>query len=345
MTQFHTKIREKIADQNLQSALDANVERRMAGRAAALASVPDWPERRQRAHAIRADVIEHLDHYLDQFIAQVQRNGISVHRAKDAAEAVKIVLVIAESANGVGAHVGAQHAAPLLFAKSKSMVSEEIGLNHALEAAGHRVVETDLGEYIIQLRGERPSHIITPAVHLRRADVGKLFYEKLGIPYTEDIPTLTQTARNVLREVFLSAQIGISGVNFGVAESGTFTLVTNEGNGRMVTTLPPGHIARMGMERHGFTRGCLVGNLGQEMGALPREYRAKLIDALEDWQRRTATCLESAQADGEIGPHHDPAHLAAIFWIGWEGAVLRAKLEQRPEPLTIFADGFFAMLN
>lgn len=103
--------------------------------------------------------------------------------------------------------------------------------------------------------------------------------------------------------------------------------------------------ARMGMERHGFTRGCLIGNLGQEMGALPQEYRAKLIDALEDWQRRTATCLASAQTAGEIAAHHDPAQLAAIFWIGWEGAVLRAKLEERPEPLTIFADGFFAMLN
>jgi len=129
------------------------------------------------------------------------------------------------------------------------MVSEEIEFNHALEAAGHRVVETDLGEYIVQLRNEKPSHIITPAVHLRRNDVGELFAEKLGIPYTEDIPTLTNTARKVLREVFLTADIGFSGVNFGVAETGTLTIVTNEGNGRMVTTLPPVHIALMGMER------------------------------------------------------------------------------------------------
>ncbi len=129
------------------------------------------------------------------------------------------------------------------------MVTEEIGLNHALEEAGHRVVETDLGEYIIQLRGERPSHIITPAVHMRRHEVGELFAEKLGIPYTEDIPTLTDTARKVLREVFLNADVGVSGVNFGVAETGTLSIVTNEGNGRMVTTLPPIHIAVMGMER------------------------------------------------------------------------------------------------
>ena len=129
------------------------------------------------------------------------------------------------------------------------MLSEEINFNHALEAAGMRVVETDLGEYIVQLRGERPSHIITPAVHLRRGDVGKLFAEKLGIPYTEDIPTLTNTARKVLREVFLTADIGVSGVNFGVAETGTLALVTNEGNGRMCTTLPPVHVALMGIER------------------------------------------------------------------------------------------------
>jgi L-lactate dehydrogenase complex protein LldF len=255
-TSFKGQIREKIADSNLQSALDANVERRMAGRAAALASVPDWAERRQRAHAIRARVIEHLEDYLEEFIANAERNGIRVHRAKDAAEAVKIVLEIAEKVPGVenlpifdiptSGDVGVHGK---LFAKSKSMVSEEIELNHALEAAGHRVVETDLGEYIIQLRHERPSHIITPAVHLRRADVGILFQEKLGIPYTEDIPTLTNTARKILREVFLTADIGLSGVNFGVAETGTFTLVTNEGNGRMVTTLPPVHIALMGMER------------------------------------------------------------------------------------------------
>jgi L-lactate dehydrogenase complex protein LldF len=129
------------------------------------------------------------------------------------------------------------------------MVSEEIDLNPALEAAGHRAVETDLGEYIVQLRHERPSHIITPAVHLRRSDVAKLFHEQLGIPYTEDIPTLTNTARKVLREVFLTADMGLSGVNFGVAETGGICLVTNEGNGRMVTTLPRTHIALMGMER------------------------------------------------------------------------------------------------
>jgi len=245
MTDFHTKIHEQITDEALQAALDANAKRRVQGRINAFASLPDWKERRQQAHAVRAEVIGNLNGYLDKFIAKLTENGITVHRAKDADEARAIALEIIK--NSPRKHGGDQTAS--LVAKSKSMVSEEIELNHALEAAGHRVVETDLGEYIVQLRHERPSHIITPAVHLRRHEVGQLFHEKLNIPYTENIPTLTDTARKELREVFLNADVGISGVNFGVAETGTLTIVTNEGNGRMVTTLPPVHIALMGMER------------------------------------------------------------------------------------------------
>ena len=258
--QFRAHIRKSLANENLQIALDANTERRLKGRLAAFESLPDWRERRQRAHAVRAEVIEHLDEYLERFISNAQSNGMIVHRARDAAEAIKIVFEIVkdsslrtprsqrekqENFTPLGELRGEQ----ILVAKSKSMVSEEIEFNHALEAEGVRVVETDLGEYIVQLRHERPSHIITPAVHLRRSDVGQLFHEKLGIPYTEDIPTLTGTARKVLREVFLTADIGFSGVNFAIAETGGFCLVTNEGNGRMVTTLPPVHIALMGMER------------------------------------------------------------------------------------------------
>ncbi|MBI5934161.1 MAG: LUD domain-containing protein [Chloroflexi bacterium] len=243
MNQFRQRIRKSIADEKLQTSLDANTERRLKVRAAALASIPDWETRRQRAHAIRADVIERLDDYLAQFASHLTANGVAVHWAKDAGEALRLVLEI------VGDDKTGTHETTKLIAKSKSMVTEEIGLNHALEAAGHRVVETDLGEYIIQLRGERPSHIITPAVHLNRKQVGELFHEKLGIPYTEDIPTLTNTARAVLREVFLNADVGISGVNFGVVENGALTIVTNEGNGRMCTTLPRVHIALMGMER------------------------------------------------------------------------------------------------
>lgn len=243
-TQFRERIRVSLANKTLQIALDANAERRVRGRIAAFASLPDWRERRQKAHAVRADVIAHLDEYLEQFISNARENNVTVHRAKDANESIKIILEIVQAATDDGSR-----RTPILIAKSKSMVSEEINLNHALEAEGIRVVETDLGEYIVQLRNERPAHIITPAVHLRRSDVGQLFHEKLGIPYTEDIPSLTNTARKVLREIFLTADVGISGVNFGIAETGGICLVTNEGNGRMVTTLPRTHIALMGMER------------------------------------------------------------------------------------------------
>lgn len=266
MNTFRQRILESINNETLQTALDNNTERRLNGRAAAFESIPDWRERRQHAHQIRADVIEHLDTYLTQFITKNEENGVIVHRAKDAAEAIQIILEISKDLpqRTRSAQRGKEKTlVPLspvsrgrdlrgekvLIAKSKSMVSEEIELNHALEAQGIKVIETDLGEYIVQLRHERPSHIITPAAHLKKEQVAQLFHEKLGIPYTEDIPTLTATARKVLREVFLTADIGFSGVNFGVAETGSVCIITNEGNGRMVTTVPPVHIALMGMER------------------------------------------------------------------------------------------------
>ena len=258
--EFRERIRLALANEALQSALDANAERRLNGRLTAFASLPDWRERRQRAHAVRAEVIEHLDEYLEQFIQKAEKNEVIVHRARDGAEAIKIVLKIAKNSpqrtqspqrgkEETLVPLSVLRGKQILVAKSKSMVSEEIDLNHALEAQGLRVVETDLGEYIVQLRKERPAHIITPAVHLRRQQVGQLFHEKLGIPYSEDIPTLINAARKVLREVFLTADIGVSGVNFGVAETGSLCIVSNEGNARMVTTLPPVHVALMGMER------------------------------------------------------------------------------------------------
>jgi L-lactate dehydrogenase complex protein LldF len=226
---FQEKIRTSISNPNLQTALDNNAERRLKARLQSYTSLPqDLQALRRHAHAVRAETIAHLDRHLETFESRLQANGVIVHHVRDAAQATEIVLGIARQKN---AH---------LVAKSKTMLGEEININHALEAAGMRVVETDLGEYIVQLRGERPAHIITPAVHLRRQDVGQTFHEKLGIPFTEDVPTLTAAARRVLRQTFLDAEIGISGVNFGVAETGTLCLVTNEGNG---------HVALMGVER------------------------------------------------------------------------------------------------
>ena len=237
-TPFQNQIRTALADAQLQSALDGNAERRIQAITQAFASLPEGrAAMRERAHAMRLKVIADLESYLAEFSDQAAANGMIVHRAADASQALEIVCRIAESC-------GAKR-----VAKSKTMVGEEILLNQRLEAEGLKVVETDLGEYIVQLRGEPPAHIITPAVHLSRAQVGRTFEEKLGLPFTTDIPTLTAAARRVLRQTFLEADIGVSGVNAGVVESGTLCLVTNEGNGRMCTTLPDIHIALMGIER------------------------------------------------------------------------------------------------
>jgi L-lactate dehydrogenase complex protein LldF len=136
-----------------------------------------------------------------------------------------------------------------LAVKGKSMVTEEIGLNRALTAAGVEAVETDLGEYIVQLAGEHPSHIIAPAIHKTRSQIGRLFSDRLGIAYTDDPPTLTRAARAALREKFLAADMGITGCNIACAESGHITLLSNEGNIRMATSLPGVHVSFMGMER------------------------------------------------------------------------------------------------
>ncbi len=278
---FSASIHKALEDPNLQTALDANAERRIAAHQQAFASLPlGFSAARQQAHAVRADIINKLDRYLEQFIQQARANGLFVHRAKDAAEAAELVLEIARKNNA------------RLIAKSKTMVGEEIGINHVLEAAGLQVVETDLGEYIVQLRGERPAHIITPAVHLRREQVGRIFHEKLNVPITEDIGEMTAVARRVLRQTFLQADIGISGVNFGVAESGTLCLLTNEGNGRMVTSVPAVHIALMGIER-------LVRNfddLALMLSLLPRSATGQKLTVY-------TSLINSPARSGEDGPH------------------------------------------
>lgn len=192
---------------------------------------------RDRARVIRLHSLRHLDRLLARFADQVEALGGQVHWAGDAEEARRI-------AGDILRATGSK-----LVAKSKSMVSEEIEINHHLEELGLDVVETDLGEFIAQLAGDTPSHIIAPVLHMTRQDVGRLFEEKLGVAYTDDPFELNRVARVHLREVFLRADAGISGVNMAVAESGSLVLVTNEGNGRLITTAPRVHIALMGMER------------------------------------------------------------------------------------------------
>jgi L-lactate dehydrogenase complex protein LldF len=235
--QFLKKAHEALANPTLQKALDQNAERRGRGRERAFSTLPNPEHTRQEAAQIRRQTIDNLEEYLAQFIKQAQENGIQVHGPLNAHAAALTAAEIAKEHNA------------RLIVKSKSMVSEEIELNQKLEAAGMRVVETDLGEFIVQLRGEAPGHIITPAIHLLREDVAKTFTSELNVPHSTDVAEMTATARRVMRKFFLSAEVGISGVNFGVAETGSLCIVTNEGNGRMVSTVPPVHIAIMGVER------------------------------------------------------------------------------------------------
>jgi L-lactate dehydrogenase complex protein LldF len=218
-------------------AVDKGTRRLALVSEAAMAELAVSDDLRARARAIRLHGISHLDRLLARFADELGSRGGQVHFAADAAEANQIVAGILERS-------GAR-----LVAKSKSMVSEEIELNHHLETMGLEVVETDLGEFIAQLAGDTPSHIIAPILHMTRQQVGALFEERLGVEPTDDPVRLNRIARGVLRRVFLEADAGISGVNLAVAESGSVVVVTNEGNGRLVTTAPRVHIALMGMER------------------------------------------------------------------------------------------------
>ena len=236
---MHFKLRaaEKLADPNLRQALDGLKQRFVPGRAAVIAELDNFEEIRDAAAAIRERALRHLDFYLEQFERRATECGAVVHWAETWADANAIVLQIARD-NGVRKAV-----------KSKSMVSEECALNDALEAAGIEVVETDLGEYILQLGREPPSHIIAPVIHKTRDQVSDLFAAKHASPRKTDIHELTREARERLRPHFLTADMGITGANFIVAETGSSLIVTNEGNGRMATTLPRIHVAITGIEK------------------------------------------------------------------------------------------------
>jgi len=204
----------------------------------AAASVPEWEKLRDTAAGIKAHTLSRLADYLEEFEANARKNGIQVHWARDAAEHNRIVGEILER-HGVK-----------LVAKSKSMLTEECGLNPYLEARGIEIVDTDLGERIVQLAGEPPSHIVMPAIHRKKEEIGELFHEKLGTPSgLSDPKVLTEAARQHLRRKFLGAQAGLSGVNFAIAETGGIVVVTNEGNADMGTSLPPLHVASMGVEK------------------------------------------------------------------------------------------------
>ena len=226
-----------LRDDRLRAAV-RNATNLMSGsRLDALAGLEDPDGLRDAARTLRAGVMAELPELLDEWSTRFEAHGGHVHWAADAAEATATVrdLVRAQQARTV--------------AKGKSMASEEIHLNDVLEADGVEVVETDLGEFIIQLAGETPSHIIAPAIHHDRYTVADLFAADGGHPVEADIGAEAAYAQVRLRESFLSAGVGVSGVNFAVADSGSICLIENEGNGRMCTSVPKVHIAIMGMER------------------------------------------------------------------------------------------------
>jgi L-lactate dehydrogenase complex protein LldF len=234
---FPLRIRRALDDPNLGAALGRMSALLRERRGHAFASLADADAIRDHARKAKFDALRDLPAQLETFEARLQANGVQVHWAETAADANRIVVEIAR-----------QHGVRLV-AKGKSMVSEETHLNPALEAAGLEVVETDLGEYIVQLADDRPSHIVAPIIHMSRGDVGRVMHQRLQTPLTDDPATLGRYARERLRDVFLRADMGITGANFGVVETGTICLVTNEGNGRMVTTLPRVHVAMMGIEK------------------------------------------------------------------------------------------------
>lgn len=234
---FDENAKAALADSQLRGALRNATSLFGQRRLAAARSLPNWEDLRSHARAIKDEVLLHLDTYLEAFVSKAQQRGAQIHWARDAAEANAIIcrLTLERGARTI--------------VKSKSMTTEETHLNAALEKAGMQVVETDLGEYIIQLAEETPSHIIVPAIHKTKKQIAELFTSELGIPPTDDVAQLTSTARATLRDRFAAADVGISGVNFGIAETGTILILENEGNIRLTTSLPRVHIAVMGIEK------------------------------------------------------------------------------------------------
>jgi L-lactate dehydrogenase complex protein LldF len=226
-----------LQDQQLRGALRTLVNVIGGRRRDAVTAATEWDTWRDRARAIKDDTLEHLDAYLARFEENATRAGATVHWARDASEANALIIGLLRTLHAT--HV----------VKSKSMATEEIHLNAALEQEGVEVVESDLGEWIIQLAGETPSHIVVPAIHKSKQQIADLFVEKLGIARTDDVGALTRAARTFLRERFAAAEVGISGVNFGIAETGSILVLENEGNARLSTSLPRVHIAVMGIEK------------------------------------------------------------------------------------------------
>ena len=240
-TAFPENVSKALADGQLQYAMTETGPRFIQKRAKARDALPEFDALRDQARGIKDHVLNHLDIYLERYEAKVTESGGHVHWAEDASEARAAILAICRKA-------GAK-----LVTKGKSMISEEIELNQHLEQNGIAPVETDLGEYLIQLRRERPSHIIAPAVHLTRdqveADFRKAHTHLDPNRDLTEIPALVEEARSVLRQKYFAADVGVTGANFLIAETGTSIIVTNEGNGDLTQILPKVHIVIASIEK------------------------------------------------------------------------------------------------
>jgi len=235
---FGGAVRDALADARLGAKVGRATRTFLGARDRARHATPDWEALRTRARAAKDEALAHLPSLLQQFERRLRERGGVVHYAATGDAACALILDLARQRGLTRA------------LKAKSMASEEVELNRHLAANGVEAIETDLGEFIVQVKGERPSHIVGPALHLDRHDIGNLFREKLGFPDAEDVPErMTAFARQLLRPRFFAGQLGISGANFAIAETGSLVVFENEGNIRMTTTLPRLHIALVGIEK------------------------------------------------------------------------------------------------
>ncbi|WP_256003597.1 MULTISPECIES: LutB/LldF family L-lactate oxidation iron-sulfur protein [Pedobacter] len=235
--EFLVKSDEKAFDLGHRTTINYNIGKYNTAVERGLSRFENLENSKKKAHAIKWRVMENLDKYLPEFEANFQRRGGKVIWANDAAEAQKEILNIINNAGGKS------------VIKSKSMTTEEIHLNEFLEKNNIESLESDLGEYIVQLLGQHPYHIVTPAMHLSKEEIAQLFHEKFGTPVDYTPEQLTQKARELLRDKYLTADIGITGGNFLIADTGSIALTENEGNARLSTTFPKIHIAVVGIEK------------------------------------------------------------------------------------------------
>ncbi len=273
--QYQQRVADALAAPRLQDALHRFADAYLLSREAAFAG-HDFEALRHGIAAMKDEVRERHAEYLEQFTRNAEAAGATVYLARSAAEANDYIVALAQK-RGVR-----------LAVKSKSMASEETHLNRALNEAGVKTLETDLGEWIIQLAGQRPSHMVMPAIHMFKEEVAELFAKVTGREEPAEIPHLVQVAREQLRQGYLDAQMGISGANLAVAETGGLVLITNEGNARLVTTLPPLHVALVGIEKLVPT----LEDAQRVIDVLPKNATGQLITSYVSWIRGAVPCGE-----------------------------------------------------